>query len=301
MRALPPPGATQDVRARFVRAAFTVSAPWYDSLTRVFSFGLDARWRRAALERCELRPGHALLDVATGTGELAGEARRPLGPTGVAVGLDVCGAMLDEACRKRGTGVSWVEGQAEALPFRPATFDCVTLGFALRHFDLERALGEIARVLKPGGRFVVVEWTRPEGGLARRVLLGYMRHVVPPLVGLISRDRRVADLARYLSCSIEHFMSGPRLSQRLEAAGLPSNGRREFFLGLVSICVGVKAGVTADPRGAMRGASASPARRGSPPVWGWARQKRWVIVGGGAVLGIVAVQLILSLVDLLTR
>ncbi len=297
-----PARGTAEGRSRFVHAGFVAAAARYDGLTRLFSFGLDGWWRRACLRRCELRSGQALLDVATGTGELAIHARRRLGDRGVAVGLDFCAGMLAAARRKRprdaGLPVAWVEGRAEALPFPPETFDRVTVGFALRHLDLAETLREIARVLKPGGRFVVVEWTRPEGLFARRLLLGYMRRVVPPLVGVLSRDPRVAELARYLPDSIEAFVSGDVLTRRIGAAGLAPAGRWEYLRGLVSICVGVKGdpGGTAQDRSAHGVTRLAPAAAGEGP-----RQKWWVILAGALVLGIVAVQMLVGLIQLLSR
>ena len=232
-------------RSRFVHDGFVASAPWYDLFTRVFSFGLDARWRRACLERCELRPGQAVLDIATGTGELIIGARRALAATGNAVGLDFCGAMLEEGRRKvrpsNGGHVAWVQGRAETLPFRTAAFDCVTLGFALRHFeDLVAALREMVRVLRPGGRVVVVEWTRPDAAIPRALFLGYVRWLVPPLVRLMSGDSRVGERAAYLPRSIARFMPGAALGRHLEAAGLYVLDVRSYMCGLVSLCVTVK-------------------------------------------------------------
>lgn len=265
---LPSRDTVLEGRSRFVQAGFAAAATWYDRLTRVFSFGLDGWWRRACLARSDLRPGQTLLDVATGTGELAIQARRALGEGGLAVGLDFCGEMLAEAKRKLGpdaASLRWVQGRAEALPFQSETFDRVTVGFALRHFELGEALGEIARVLKPGGTFVVLEWTRPGRALARQLFLGYMRRVVPPLVGLISRNSRVAELARYLPQSIDGFMSGEALSRSIEAAGLTPTGRRGYMLGLVTICVGVKGGAAA--AGSDAGARRA-VMRARPPVAG---------------------------------
>ena len=240
-------GATASARARFVHDGFVASARWYDPLTRVFSFGLDARWRRACLERCDLRPGQAVLDVATGTGELAIAARRAMGRDGFIAGLDFCRPMLEEGRRKitraNAGRVAWIEGRAEALPFRPAAFDVVVLGFALRHVeDLGVTIREIVRVLRPGGRFAVVEWTRPEAAVPRWASLTYMRWVVAPLVHLVSGDRRVGVLAAYLPRTIERFMPGPMLGDHLEAAGLRVLDRRSYMGGLVSLCVCVKVG-----------------------------------------------------------
>ena len=301
VQSLSPPGRPADGRSRFVHAGFVAAAARYDRLTRLFSFGLDGWWRRACLRRCELRAGLALLDVATGTGELVIHARRLLGELGVAVGLDFCGEMLAAARRKLiregSLPVAWVEARAEALPFPPETFDRVTVGFALRHLDLAEALREIVRVLKPDGRFVVIEWTRPERALARRCLLGYMRRVVPPLVGLLSRDPTVAELARYLPHSIEAFVSGEALTRRIQGAGLVPVGRREYLFGLVSICSAVKS----DPGGTFQRAPGHGVTRLTPATEERPRHTWWVILAGTLVLGMVAFQMIVALIELLSR
>jgi demethylmenaquinone methyltransferase/2-methoxy-6-polyprenyl-1,4-benzoquinol methylase len=254
------PASTITPRSRFVHDGFVASAPWYDPLTRAFSFGLDARWRRACLARGALRPGQAVLDVATGTGELVMEARRVVGAGGLVVGIDFCRAMLEEAQRKAGrrdgSRVAWVQGRAEALPFATATFDCVVLGFALRHVDdLQGTLREMVRVLRPGGRLVVLEWTRPDTAVARVLLLGYLRWIVAPLVRLVSRDRRVGALAAFLPRSIAEFVAGAALGRELGAAGLRMLEVRSYLRGLVSLCVGVKVRTSGD--GSVPGAATS--------------------------------------------
>lgn len=279
--AVPAVAPTSTPRSRFVHDGFVASAPWYDRLTRAFSLGLDARWRRACLDRCVLRPGQAVLDIATGTGELVIEARRALGAGGTAVGLDFCRPMLEEGRRKatraNGGHVAWVQGQAEALPFRTAAFDCVMLAFALRHVeDLGVALREMVRVLRPGGRFVVVEWTRPDAAIPRGLFLGYMRWLVPPLVRLVSRDRRVGELAAYLPRSIAGFIPGAALGREMGAAGVRVLEVRRNLLGLVSLCVGVKVRTSGDgseprpPGGASGrlGVEADTGRQAVPAVLG---------------------------------
>lgn len=114
-----PLGVTLDARSRCVHAGFVASAAWYDRLTRVFSFSLDGRWRRACLRWCDLRPGQTLLDVATGTGELAIQARRALGDGVVTVGLDFCEAMLGEG--EAACGVEHARPLGQGEPARVAS------------------------------------------------------------------------------------------------------------------------------------------------------------------------------------
>ena len=235
---------SEEERLRFVRQGFAAAAPFYDALTWLFSFGLDGRWRRRCLDACELRPGDSLLDVATGTGELAIGAAARVAPAGGTVGIDPCREMLlvaEGKARDSGRTVAWVQGVAESLPFKDEWFDCVTLGFALRHVaDLMGTLKEMVRVLKPGGRLGIVEFTRPEGTIIPLLLYAYLSSVVPPLVGLLSRSRPARDLARYLPMTIREFVSAEGLRRRMEAAGLASVTVRLYMAGMVGVCAGVK-------------------------------------------------------------
>lgn len=233
-------------RSRFVQAGFVETAPWYDYLTRLFSFGMDGRWRRACLDACAIKPGETLLDVATGTGALAIQAAGRVQPAGRVVGIDFCPAMLYEARRKGSSereeeSIAWIAGKAESLPLRSKHFDCLTVGFALRHVsDLVGTLEEMGRVLHPGGRLAILEFTRPEGFFARALLRAYLSGLVPPLVGLLSRRWRIVQLARYLPASIERFVSAEGLCRSIESAGLAPVMVRRYLAGTVTICVAVK-------------------------------------------------------------
>lgn len=229
----------------FVRQGFAAAAPFYDALTRFFSFGLDGRWRRRCLEACQLKASDLLLDVATGTGEMAIEGASSVLPAGRVVGLDSCWEMLSEAQRKIGRPaerMAWVQGRAESLPFKEKQFDCLTVGFALRHVtDLVGTLKEMVRVLKPGGRLGIVEFTRPERAIRRFLLLGYLSVVIPPLVGLLSRSWPTFQLARYLPATIKGFVSTEGLCRSLETTGLDPVAIQRYMGGMVSVCVAVKA------------------------------------------------------------
>src|SRR5262249_27965631 len=149
-----------DDRQPFVTALFDRTARHYDRIGRLIAFGKGPLYRRQALERAGLRAGMRLLDVATGTGQGARSAASIVQVAGAVVGLDPSRGMLDEA-RKTGAG-PLVQAEAGALPFRSNAFDMLSMGFALRHVaDLDGAFQEYRRVLKPGGRVLLLELSRP--------------------------------------------------------------------------------------------------------------------------------------------
>ena len=183
-------------RRSFVIKLFDATAGGYDRFCGVMSVGSGLWYRRWALERLGLRPGMTLLDVATGTGLVARAAAQILGDVGAVVGLDPSAGMLSQA-RKRGAG-PLVQGQVEELPFEGATFDVLTIGYALRHAaDLDVAFLECRRVLKPGGRVLVLEISLPPSAMRRRVARLYLTRVMPGLMALTSRNRDLGRLARY--------------------------------------------------------------------------------------------------------
>src|SRR5512143_1569310 len=156
--------ADEPERRRRVRAWFDQSAPHYDWITQAMSFGSGHWYRRRVLAAAGVAPGAQVLDVACGTGVLAEAALHLVGPSGRVVGLDPSAGMLLQARRRGVRGL--VLGVAEALPFPDASFDLVTMGYALRHVaDLTATFAEYRRVLRPGGRVLVLEITRPQSRL----------------------------------------------------------------------------------------------------------------------------------------
>jgi demethylmenaquinone methyltransferase/2-methoxy-6-polyprenyl-1,4-benzoquinol methylase len=204
-------------RRRFVDKAFADFAADYDWLVRVFSCGLDRRWRQKCVDACGLERSGWVLDCATGTGALALVAARRTGVTERVVGMDPCGPMLAKA-RKRAAEASarlaWIQADVEHLPLRPDTIATVTLGFALRHMDMRKTLREMNRVLVPGGRVAILEFLRPPSGLASALGLAYLRWIAPPLAGLLAWSRPVWTLAAYLPETIE---TGPSVGELIDA------------------------------------------------------------------------------------
>lgn len=201
-----------------VRSMFDRIAPVYDVMNRLMTAGLDRRWRRLTAEAV-VRPGDAVVDVCCGTGDLALALRRRIGPDGRVVGCDFSEPMLELARQKSGEDGLPVEfGWADALdlPYGEASFDAVTVGFGARNLaDLPRGLSEMARVLRPGGRLVILEITRPRREpLASFYSLWFDRLV--PVLGTLAGD---SEAYSYLPDSVRTFPEPEPLAAMLDAAG----------------------------------------------------------------------------------
>ena len=188
----------------------------YDVMNTLMTAGLHHQWRRRAADRTGLAQGDSALDVATGTGDLAAELARRVGPDGQVVGCDFSAPMLERARSKVG-GVRFELANALALPYEDGSFDAVTVGFGARNFsDLDRGLAEMARVVTPGGRMVVLEITAPQ----RPPLSWFFRIWFDRAVPALGRLAGDADAYSYLPSSVRRFPGPPALAQRLASAGL---------------------------------------------------------------------------------
>jgi len=226
-----------------VRTMFDRIAGVYDLMNTAMTAGMHHRWRERAVELSALRPGGTALDVCCGTGDLTLELARRAGPEGSVVGCDFSERMLELARRKaseRGLGTARFEwADALELPYEDASFDAVTVGFGVRNLaHLDRGLHEMARVLRPGGRLVVLEITQP-----RRPPLSVFFSVwfdrIVPLLGAVAGDR---DAYTYLPESVKRFPTPEALAERMARAGL---GRIRYLLlagGIIAIHRGTREG-----------------------------------------------------------
>jgi demethylmenaquinone methyltransferase/2-methoxy-6-polyprenyl-1,4-benzoquinol methylase len=199
-----------------VRAMFDRIARVYDLMNSVMTAGLHHRWRERAADLAALEPGGRALDVACGTGDLAIELARRVGPDGAVVGSDFSEAMLEQAGRKS-AAVEWDWANALELPYPDGGFDAATVGFGARNFsDLDRGLAEMARVVRPGGRVVVLEITTPQRPPLSTFFAIWFDRVVPAL-GRLAGD---PDAYAYLPSSVKRFPAPEALAARMAAAGL---------------------------------------------------------------------------------
>ncbi|WP_367614511.1 class I SAM-dependent methyltransferase [Teichococcus coralli] len=217
-------------RAGFVRRLFDDTAPHYDRINRVFSLGTGAWYRRHALRQAGLAPGMRVLDVATGTGLVAREAARIAGPSGLVMGLDPSAGMLAEA--RRGLALPLLQGRAESLPLADGSVDFVSMGYALRHVaDLAATFAEFLRVLRPGGRVLLLEIGRPGSAWGHAAARAYLGGVVPALCRLTAPRGRSGTLMQYYWDTIEACVPAETILRHLGEAGFAAVGC-ETSLGL---------------------------------------------------------------------
>jgi len=221
-----------------IKAMFHSIAPSYDRVNRLLSLGQDQHWRAQALAQAQVPSGGRLLDVATGTGDLALMAKRRY-PGVRVVGADLTPAMLAQAQRKdAATAISWMAADGLRLPYPDNAFDAVTSAFMMRNVpDVAQALREQFRVVKPGGRVVCLEMTWP-----RRFPMTWLFRLyfftLPPLVGGLITGNREA--YRYLPRSVQHFLTPQEMGAAMEKAGLRNVTWQELMLGTLALHVGEK-------------------------------------------------------------
>jgi demethylmenaquinone methyltransferase / 2-methoxy-6-polyprenyl-1,4-benzoquinol methylase len=215
------PKEQQEAFSSQVRGMFDRIAGVYDLMNTAMTVGMHHRWRARAADRAELRPGGSALDLCCGTGDLALELARRVGPDGAVVGCDFSEPMLELARRKASkhaaTQARFEWADALELPYQDASFDAVTVGFGVRNLvDLDRGLAEMVRVLKPGGHAVILEITQPRRRpLSTFYSLWFDRLV--PLLGSLAGDR---DAYTYLPESVKRFPPPAGLAAMMARAGL---------------------------------------------------------------------------------
>ena len=236
------PDVAVDKSGSRVRGMFAEIAPRYDLVNRMLSGGIDVWWRHVTVNRAPPPRSGAVLDVCTGTGDLALAYARAGGPSVRVVGSDFCRPMLDrgvEKSRRTGLPVEWVEADAMELPFAAAAFDVVTVAFGLRNIaDTSRGLAEMARVCRPGGRLAILEFSLPKNAVVRGGYLWYFRNVLPRLGNAVARNS--SDAYTYLNQSVEQFPSGAALAELVQRAGFERVDVVPLTLGIATLYVATR-------------------------------------------------------------
>jgi len=220
-----------------VSKMFDNIAPYYDFLNRLLSLGIDRNWRKRMI--AELRPDSPqyVLDVATGTADVALEINRQLQPKKV-IGVDIAREMLDIGRKKIAKQdleeqIELRDGDSENLPFEDDTFDAVTVAFGVRNYEnLQNGLQEMRRVLKPGGRLIVLEFSQPTLFPFKQLFHFYFKNILPTIGKITSKDPKAY---RYLYESVQAFPDGKDFLAELEKAGLQAEKHIPLTLGISSI------------------------------------------------------------------
>ena len=234
---------TVDKSSSRIRQMFGEIAPRYDLLNHLLSLGIDRWWRRRTVRLVPPHDAWPILDVCTGTGDLAlaywrvGRGRVPI------VGADFCRPMLalaaQKASRAAGSAIVWVEADAQQLPFPDDLFQIVCVAFGLRNqSDPDRGLAEMARVCRPGGSVAVLEFSLPEPRLLRTLYGWYFRLVLPRVGQALATNRQKA--YNYLPASVGEFPEREELAERMRRAGLGQVRYHPFTFGIATLYVGVK-------------------------------------------------------------
>jgi demethylmenaquinone methyltransferase/2-methoxy-6-polyprenyl-1,4-benzoquinol methylase len=224
-----------DAKRAFVRRMFDGIAGTYDLLNHVLSLGIDIIWRKKTIDKLNPSSHWRILDLATGTGDLGFESASR-DPTIVVVGVDLSVPMLRKAVEKnmaRSQGLKILCGDGEYLPFQSSIFDGLTIGFGIRNVaNLSPALHELFRVLKPGGRTAILEFSRPRGPFFRGIYNLYFKFVLPNIGRLISRDPTAY---HYLYESVMRFPEGPEFCRHLADAGFSDVQEFRLTFGIATI------------------------------------------------------------------
>lgn len=225
-----------------IQQMFGAIAPRYDFLNRLLSFGIDRRWRTTAVQFLNYREGSRILDVATGTGDVALEIARTTPSSVMITGADFCREMVELGKEKIAASpyaerIDFKVAPCEDLPFPDNTFDSVTIAFGIRNVvDRCEGLAEMRRVLKPGGRMIILEFSTPRSALFRQIYYFYFRKLLPMIGGLFSRYNAY----KYLPDSVLEFPSIEEFSRMIEVSGFHNIQVRELTFGIASIYVGEK-------------------------------------------------------------
>lgn len=226
---------TGQERSKYVQSMFTKIAHRYDLMNRLMTGGQDIRWRKQVIKLARLTPNASLLDLGTGTGDLAREALLQQ-PQAKVTAADFTVEMMRVG--KKSGSLQFSAADALNLPFKDTTFDAVVSGFLMRNVtDIQQALKEQYRTLKPGGRIVILDTTRPKKNLLSPFIWIHMHFIIPTVGGLLSGER---DAYNYLPDTTENFLTAEQLAARMIAVGFKKVDFKRLMFGTIGMHWGEK-------------------------------------------------------------
>ena len=232
-----------DDKASMVAGVFHSVAQQYDVMNDLMSFGIHRLWKRFTIDASGVRPGNKVLDLAGGTGDLTAKFSQLVGKEGQVVLADINSSMLNvgrDKLRDRGLvqNIEYVQANAEALPFEENTFDIVTIAFGLRNVtDKDKALRSIFSVLKPGGRLLVLEFSKPQHELLNKAYDFYSFNILPKMGDIVAKD---GESYQYLAESIRMHPDQDTLKGMMENAGFEQTSYKNLTGGIVALHKGYK-------------------------------------------------------------
>ncbi|TWU27850.1 bifunctional demethylmenaquinone methyltransferase/2-methoxy-6-polyprenyl-1,4-benzoquinol methylase UbiE [Bythopirellula polymerisocia] len=235
--------ATVDKSGERVREMFGEIAGRYDFLNHLLSLNIDRYWRWRTVRAVPPHPGAKILDLCTGTGDLAFAYNKAAHGEAQIIGADFCLPMLvigrEKGKKSDGAGVTFLEADAQQIPLEENQFDIVSVAFGLRNVaDTDLGLSEMVRVCAPGGKVTVLEFSTPRWQPFGAIYGWYFRYVLPKIGQLFARNSHAA--YNYLPTSVSQFPQGEELAERMRAAGLVDVGFRGLTLGVTTLYVGTK-------------------------------------------------------------
>lgn len=222
---------------------FTSIASKYELMNTILTLNIDRLWRRKAIALCQLKEGSQVLDLCCGTGQMVEYACKIVGKNTEVIGLDFNEAMISIGNKKLGTSLKeykyrMIQGDILELPFENNTFDCITIAFGLRNIkDKRKALSEMHRVLKTGGKVICLELSKPEISLVNNIYNIYFNHVLPIIGYFLTKDKKAYF---YLRDSVNGFMTKNELKREFDKIGFKDTAYKSLNLGIASIHYGTK-------------------------------------------------------------